>query len=186
MKGTSFEFGRTVAGVLLAAIAFGATTSSAAPSVARPTDREPVVARLEVEGFCDCSLCCGWRRDAQGHSVHAAGPAEGKPYVYGSTTSGTRAHFGSIAADTARFPYGTIMDVPGYGCGVVESQYVPPVSTNAVAVASTNAPSGTIRVWFPNHARAVKWGHEPLDVAVWDPSWKASATPATPAKPKQP
>lgn len=37
-----------------------------------------------------------------------------------ATTSGTAPHDGTVAADTSKFPFGTKLNIPGYGEGTVE------------------------------------------------------------------
>jgi len=111
---------------------------------------------LETTGYCPCGKCCNWRRNWYGRPVIASGPMRGKPKRVGWTASGTRAHHGTIAADTSVFPYGTIMYVPGYGFGRVED--------------TGSALKGNhIDLFFRHHSQAVKWGRRRLRVKVWPP-----------------
>ena len=52
----------------------------------------------------------------------SAGRNRGKPKAVGITASGTRAHPGTLAADTRYYPMGTVIYIPGYGYGVVEDR----------------------------------------------------------------
>ena len=53
----------------------------------------------------------------------AARPVRAVPAVPGAGSGrGRRARLGTIAADTRRYPFGTIMYVPGYGYGRVEDR----------------------------------------------------------------
>ncbi len=114
--------------------------------------------RLEVTGYCNCGQCCSWERGwfGLGPAVVSAGPNKGKPKAVGVTASGTRARRGTVAADTAVLPFGTIVEVPGYGYGRVEDR------------------GGAIKgekldLWFPTHEEAQVWGRKRLDVRVWRP-----------------
>jgi hypothetical protein len=75
---------------------------------------------VKTSAYCACSQCCGWRRNWLGRPVYAYGASKGRPKSVGITATGTRARRGTIAADPLRYPYGTIMYIPGYGLGRVE------------------------------------------------------------------
>lgn len=61
---------------------------------------------------------------------------------------------GTIAADTAYYPFGTRMYVPGYGWGVVEDR--------------GGAIKGPARIdlYFDSHSQALQWGRKVLNVTV--------------------
>jgi 3D (Asp-Asp-Asp) domain-containing protein len=59
---------------------------------------------------------------------------------------------GTIAADPSIFPYGTQLNVPGYGEGVVEDT-------------GSRVKGFHIDVWFPTHAEAQAWGSREMSVA---------------------
>lgn len=84
----------------------------------------------------------------------ASGPNKGKRKIVGLTSSGTWARYGTIAADTRYYPYGTVMIVPGYGRGVVED--------------TGGAIKGPRRidVYFKTRRQALKWGRQTLKVRV--------------------
>ncbi len=102
---------------------------------------------------CGCSACGTRRMLVTGYSndYESTGKNSGDP-GYGVTSSGTKAGPGTIATPS-RYPYGTHMYVPGYGCGSVEDR------------------GGAIRrnhidLWFPTPQEAHEWGNPRLPVAV--------------------
>ena len=106
-----------------------------------------------VTGYCNCQHCCGWERSwfGFGRPVYTYGQMKGKPKSVGRTARGTVAKRGTVAADPKEFPFGTKLDIPGYGTGVVEDV------------------GGAIRgrhidVWFPTHEEAKLWGRRELAV----------------------
>ena len=64
---------------------------------------------------------------------------------------------GSVAADTDHFPFGTLIQVPGYGWGVVEDR--------------GGAIKGPRRldVYFNSHRRALEWGRQSKKCVVLRP-----------------
>jgi len=72
------------------------------------------------------------------------------------TASGTRARHGTIAADTRRFPFGTIMQIPGYGYGRVED-------------CGSAIKGAKIDLFFKHHSDAIEWGRQRKRVKVWLP-----------------
>ncbi len=124
------------------------------PRVRPPRGVEPRTVMLEVTGYCRCGACCGWRRTWYGKPVLAYGPRKGERKKVGYTASGSRARVGTIAADTSVFPFGTVMEVPGYGYGRVEDR--------------GGAIKGhSIDLFFPTHEQALQWGRRRLAVKVW-------------------
>ena len=92
--------------------------------------------RVTVTGYCSCPLCCG-------------------PNASGLTASGTKAQLGTIAADTSIFPFGTQLNIPSYGEGVVEDT-------------GSRVKGYHIDLWFPTHAEAQNWGRREMFVAMPD------------------
>jgi 3D (Asp-Asp-Asp) domain-containing protein len=86
----------------------------------------------------------------------ASGPNKGKRKKVGITANGTKAKVGTIAADTARYPFGTVMSVPGYGYGRVQDR--------GGAITGNH-----IDLFFRSHRAAVAWGRKTLRVKVWIP-----------------
>ncbi len=111
---------------------------------------------LEVTAYCPCGECCGWRRNWLLQPVHASGPLAGQRKRVGVTASGTVAQPGTIAADPALFPFGTVMYVPGYGYGRVED-------------VGSDIKGRRIDVFFRRHSQALRWGRQRLEVTVWRP-----------------
>ena len=109
---------------------------------------------LVVTGYCRCGECCGWRRNWLGRPVYAYGPLKGKKKRVGVTASGTTAHVGTIAADTSRYPFGTIMHVEGYGYGRVEDR-------------GSDIVGDHIDLFFLTHRQAINWGRKNMKVKVW-------------------
>jgi len=86
--------------------------------------------------------------------VFTSGPLKGKRKEVGITASGTKARRGTIAADTARYPFGTVMYIEGYGAGRVEDQ--------GGAITGEH-----IDLYFPTHREAQEWGKRVKWVKVW-------------------
>ena len=105
---------------------------AAAP--AAPVESAPALQRVIVTGYCSCPKCCG-------------------PNATGITATGTKAQLGTISADTSIFPFGTQLNVPGYGEGVVEDS-------------GSRVKGYRIDVWFPTHAEAEAWGTKEMFVAL--------------------
>lgn len=123
-----------------------------------PTNRTSTVMTFEVTGYCNCGDCCNWQRGwfGLGSAVVASGPNKGQPKDVGVTASGTRAIHGTIAADTAVLPFGTIVYVPGYGYGRVEDR------GGAII-------GNSLDLWFSSHEEALQWGRRRMNVRVWRP-----------------
>jgi len=114
----------------------------------------PVVRMMEVTAYCPCGDCCGWRRTCFGTPVYASGPRRGERKEIGLTSTGKTAQRGTIAADPTRYPYGTIMQIEGYGRGVVED--------------CGGAIKGDhIDIFFETHREALEWGRKRIPVKVW-------------------
>lgn len=97
-------------------------------------ENQAALQRVVVTGYCSCKECCG-------------------PDAAGVTASGTKAQLGTIAADTSVFPFGTQLNVPGYGEGVVEDT-------------GAKVKGFHIDLWFPTHAEAKAWGSREMFVAM--------------------
>ena len=131
-----------------------ATTSCT--GIRPPKGVDPVTVRLEVTGYCDCGDCCGWERSwlRLGTPVYSYGPNKGKRKEVGVTATGTETRHGVAAVDKARFPYGTVFRVPGYGYARAED-------------AGGAIKGNHIDLWFPSHRAALDWGRRTLNVQVW-------------------
>ena len=114
------------------------------------------VVLMEVTGYCNCGQCCGWRRTwfGLGAPVVDGGANKGAPKEVGVTASGVRARPGTVAADTARYPFGTVVYVPGYGYGRVEDR--------GGAIKGEKLDLG-----FRSHGEAEEWGRRRIYVKVW-------------------
>jgi len=61
---------------------------------------------------------------------------------------------GTVAADTDYYPFGTRLDIPGYGEGVVEDR------------GSAIKGSRRLDIYFNWHRRALKWGRKKVPVEI--------------------
>lgn len=146
------KFGAVALVVAIAAALFseGCATASIKPDA--KNYRPPKVVKMTTTGYCNCRKCCQWRYTWLGKTVTLSG----KPKKVGVTASGTRAHPGTIAADTSIYPFGTIIEIPGYGYGRVEDR--------GGAIKGQH-----IDLWFSRHRDALEWGKKNTNVRVWLP-----------------
>ena len=111
---------------------------------------------MEVTAYSSDQESTYWRRGRIlfWRAYVASGPNKGKRKIVGLTSSGKWARYGTIAADTRYYPYGTVMIVPGYGKGVVED--------------TGGAIKGPRRIdlYFKTRRRALRWGRQTLQVQV--------------------
>jgi 3D (Asp-Asp-Asp) domain-containing protein len=70
------------------------------------------------------------------------------------TASGTQVRHGTLAADTALYPFGTVMYIDGYGYGRVEDR--------GGAIKGDH-----IDLFFKSHQSAKAWGRRYKWVSVW-------------------
>jgi 3D (Asp-Asp-Asp) domain-containing protein len=119
------------------------------PQGARPVERV-----MLTTGYCACGECCNWKRNWCFRRVYASGPHKGEPKAVGITASGTSAHHGTIAADTSRYPFGTVMRIEGYGYGRVEDR--------GGAIKGDH-----IDLFFGSHHQALDWGKRTMPVMIW-------------------
>ncbi len=109
---------------------------------------------LLTTGYCRCGACCSWKRNWLLRPVYASGPNKGKVKAIGITASGRKARKGTIAADTALYPFGTIMYIEGYGYGRVEDR--------GGAIKGNH-----VDLFFNSHRAATVWGRRTKTVKVW-------------------
>ena len=121
-----------------------------------PDDVKPLTRVLLATGYCKCGTCCGWRRTWYGRPVYSGGSLKGKRKEIGATASGAQAQKGKIAADTSKYPFGTIMYIEGYGYGRVEDR--------GGAIKGEH-----IDLYFSSHKKAQNWGKKKLNVKIWRP-----------------
>jgi len=131
----------------------GCTTG---PRYRVPRNQRPETVMMETTGYCKCGHCCDWKRNYLFQPVVAHGPNKGKPKKVGITAAGTEADWGTIAADTRYYPFGTIMYIPNYGWGRVED-------------IGGGIKGKHIDLYFPSHRKALEWGREKKKVKVWKP-----------------
>jgi 3D (Asp-Asp-Asp) domain-containing protein len=109
---------------------------------------------MVVTGYCRCQECCNWRRGWTGSPVFASGPNKGDSKTIGMTATGDMARRGTIAADTDKYPFGTVMYIDGYGYGVVEDT-------------GGDIKGDHIDIYFNTHSQALAWGKKSVPVKVW-------------------
>ncbi len=112
---------------------------------------------METTAYCACKECCGWKRKygcCLLPAVYASGPNKGERKQVGITADGSKAKKGTIAADTRRYPFGTIMHVPGYGWAEVHDK------GGAIK-------GNRLDLFFSSHKKALEWGRRTVKVRVY-------------------
>lgn len=112
--------------------------------------------RMEVTAYCSCGKCCGWHRTWLGKPVHTSGLRKGQRKGVGVCADGSRVKKGVVAADTVYYPFGTRMEIPGYGKVIVRDRGE-----------DIKGPA-RLDVFFPRHRDALKWGRQTLTVTVYE------------------
>ena len=123
-------------------------------SIRPPSGTHPVERTLLTTGYCPCKECCGWRRNWLWRPVYASGPLKGQRKAVGVTASGKKAEHGTIAADTARYPFGTMIYIEGYGYGRVDD-------------CGGDIKGDHIDLFFRTHDEALEWGKQYKRALVW-------------------
>lgn len=119
-----------------------------APWVASPAPAEPVTNKTiaaKVTAYCACKICC--EADADGRTAWWRGDSKG----YAS-------HRGCAIAPKV-IPYGTYLNIPGYG-------RVQADDTGGAMRQSAKRGVVHIDLRFNTHSEAKEWGVQYLDVAV--------------------
>ena len=98
----------------------------------------PKPATWEITAYCPCEKCCGRFAD-------------------GITASGVNVKdfYGLLIAAPPEYPFGTIMDVPGYGIATVQDR------GGAIK-------GNKLDVFFPTHQEALEWGRQYLKVKIYE------------------
>ncbi len=115
------------------------------------------VVLMETTAYCACKKCCGWKRKygcCLGPPVYASGPQRGERKQVGVTADGSKARRGTVAADIRRYPFGTIMHIPGYGWGEVHD------TGSAIK-------GNRLDLFFSSHRKALEWGRRRVKVDVY-------------------
>jgi len=144
---------KTVIVLVFCAILFGI---SGCARFRPPSGVKPRTVTILTTGYCKCGKCCGWKRNWKLQPVYSSGPLKGKRKKVGVTAAGTKARKGTIAADTRKYPFGTIMYIEGYGYGCVEDR--------GGAIKGQH-----IDLFFRTHKQAIEWGRQKKRVKVWLP-----------------
>lgn len=103
---------------------------------------EPQWELYEITAYCACEKCCGkWAKNRPNGIVYGAS---------GAALEQDR----SIAVDTSVIPYGTLVEIEGFGTYVAED--------------CGEAINGNrIDMYFDNHSDALKFGRRTVMVKVW-------------------
>lgn len=120
-----------------------------------PKGVQPVEVMMTTTSYCHCGSCCSYKRFSV-VPYQKRGLFNFRFKHVGVTSSGKTVRIGSMAADTSRYPYGTIMHIPGYGYARVED--------TGGAIKGDH-----IDLYRPNHWYARYWGVQTLNVKVWLP-----------------
>jgi 3D (Asp-Asp-Asp) domain-containing protein len=114
---------------------------------------------MEITAYSSDPISTNWHRGRIffWRKYVASGPNKGKRKRVGITSSGERAHKGTLAADIRYYPYGTVMKIPGYGKVVVQD--------TGSAIKGPNR----LDVFFSTRKRALKWGRQWLKVKIKRP-----------------
>jgi len=94
------------------------------------------IKRFRVTAYCPCKICCG-KTDGITASGHKIRPGD------------------RFAAADRTIPFGTILDIPGYG-------KVPVLDRGGVIRGDS------LDVFFDTHRQALNWGIKYLDVAIYE------------------
>ncbi len=113
------------------------------------------IVEMEITAYCACGKCCDYV-DILG-VIPIQKTKDGlRIKKVGETASGKLARFGTIAADTKKYPFGTVMKVPGYGYGIVLDR------GGAIK-------GNRIDVFYPCHTAALIYGRRKAEVKIWNP-----------------
>ena len=114
---------------------------------------------MEVTAYCTCRACCG-------------------PSARGITASGDRA-VGKLIAAPKKYPFGTIMTIPGYGRAVVKDrggaiQEAGKTLSRGMHVGKDPVPVRKLKydrldVLMPTHREAKRWGCKIVTVKIENP-----------------
>jgi 3D (Asp-Asp-Asp) domain-containing protein len=125
--------------------------------IPRPQSK-PKTILMETTGYCPCKKCCGWRRNLFFIPVIKRGFFSffwGRHKKIGYTADGTKGKKGVVAADIRYYPFGTIMEIPGYGIGEVHD------------IGKDIQGKSRLDLFFKTHEKAMNWGNRKLPVYVW-------------------
>jgi 3D (Asp-Asp-Asp) domain-containing protein len=123
----------------------------------KTTGMRKEVVVMETTAYCACKACCGWKRKygcCLAPPVYASGPSKGERKQVGITADGRKAKKGTLAADTSRYPFGTIMYVPGYGWGEVHDR-------------GSAIKGNRLDLFYSSHKKALEWGRRTVEVKVY-------------------
>jgi len=146
-------------GVLFLASLSGCGGRNRGSQTEQPRRGKYETVRMEATGYSNDPVSTGWRRGwlLFWRAYLTGGSNRGRRKIVGLTSSGEWARYGTIAADTRHYPYGTVMIVPGYGKGVVQD------------IGGAIKGPNRIDLFFKTRKRAIKWGRQTVNVRVKRP-----------------
>lgn len=114
------------------------------PEGAAPEGRSYREVRALVTAYCPCARCCG-------------------RHANGRTSIGTSAWRPGMAADPRAVPYGTLVEVPGYGTY--------PIDDTGGAMRQSWRRRGVIHIdiRMTYHWQAREWGRQYMTIRIYDP-----------------
>lgn len=129
---------KIIKGILfvLAVIIAPTVIAETCPAVNTGQAAKVTVKRFTVTAYCPCQICCN-KSD-------------------GITASGYKIQKGDkIIAAAKRYPFGTAMNIPGYGSAQVQDR-------------GSDITENCLDVFFPTHQQAKNWGVRFLDVEIYE------------------
>jgi 3D (Asp-Asp-Asp) domain-containing protein len=123
--------------------------AQAAPDETDEAEPEPPkeyipLGKLRITGYCGCSICCG-------------NNANNRPDGIVRGASGNELIPGLSAASSAALPFGTVVDVEGYGERVIHDR---------IAKWVTDKHGESIDIYFATHAEALEMNLKALEVRI--------------------
>lgn len=131
-------------GVLVEA---GAAVEEVLEVIEPVAEPEPETVAVKVTAYCACVKCC--EKDADGRTAWWRGVSRG----YAN-------HRGAAVAPKL-IPYGTWLDIPGYGRVQVDD-------TGGAMRQAARKGITHIDLRFNTHSEALAWGVQYLDIPTWD------------------
>lgn len=114
---------------------------------------KPQVAEFEVTGYCHCGKCCSYFR-LMGIPLQRTGLLGWRLKKVGYTADGSFARPGMVAADPEVLPFGSVVQVEGYGYAVV-------ADTGGLIKGRS------LDLYFPSHRKAQACGRHKMKVRYW-------------------
>lgn len=98
---------------------------------------------VTATAYCPCAICCG--ADANG-----------------ITSTGRNANTRGVAVAPRLIPYGSRLDIPGYG------HWIPADDTGGAMRQAARRGEYLIDLRFKTHEEALQWGRKQITVRIWE------------------